>query len=98
LSLNLSEGETREEIEGDPIITDELPIPEDTMTETRTLIEIEARGSYTPLLRGQTNLAPHLEVIVGVVACFKRKMVFTPMEIDVSALTIEAHVVAFLLP
>jgi hypothetical protein len=37
-------------------------------------------------------------VIVGVVVCFKKKMVFTPMEIDVSALTIEAHVVAFLLP
>lgn len=58
MSLNLSEGETREEIEGDPIITDELPIPEDTMAETKTLIEIEARGSYTPLLRGQTNLTP----------------------------------------
>jgi len=77
LSLNLSEGETREEIEGDPIITDELPIPEDTMAKTKTPIEIEARGSYTPLLRGQTNLTPHLEVIMGVVACFKRKIFYS---------------------
>jgi hypothetical protein len=77
LSLNLSEGETREEIEGDPIITDELPIPEDTMVETKTSIEIEARGSYTPLLRGQTNLTPHLKVIMGVVACFKRKILYS---------------------
>ena len=68
------------------------------MAKTRTPIEIEVRGSYTPLLRGQTNLNPYLEMIVGVLAYFKRKMAFTPMEIDVLALTIEAHVVAFLRP
>jgi hypothetical protein len=55
-SLNLNRGKTKEEIEGYPIIVDELFFLEDTMAGTKTLVETRDWGSCTPLPRGETNL------------------------------------------
>jgi hypothetical protein len=76
------------------IIIDELFVPEDsvlekTMTRNRIYIKIEVGGSHAPLLESQVDLTP-FKVIAGVVAHFKRKRVFTPIEIGVLASTIEA--------
>jgi hypothetical protein len=78
----------------DNIIIDKLSIPKDFVLEkimagTRISIKIEVGGSRTPLLEGQVDLIT-FEVIVGVVAHFKRKRVFTPVETSVSASTIDA--------
>jgi uncharacterized membrane protein len=51
-------------------------------------------GSRTPVEKkrwGQADLTP-LKVIMGIVACFKRKRAFTPMETGISFLSIEAHI------
>jgi hypothetical protein len=77
------------------IIIDELFVPEDsvlekTMTGNRISIKIKVGGSHTPLLEGQVDLTP-FKVIAGVIAHFKTKRVFTPIETGVLASTIKAY-------
>jgi hypothetical protein len=57
-SLILSRGKTREEIEGDPIIIDELLVLKNTMVKAKTPTETKAMGNHIFLPRGQTNLTP----------------------------------------
>ena len=48
------------------------------ITRARISATIEAKVSHTFLAGGQTYLTP-LEIIMGVTACFKKNIVFTPM-------------------
>jgi hypothetical protein len=67
------------------------------MEGTRTPIETKIRGSRTPLLEDQTDLTTS-KVITSPAVYFKRKVVFTLVEIDVPSSNIETFMVAFLLP
>ena len=72
MSLNFSEGKTREQMEGDPIIIDELLVLKDTITGTRTPTKTRVGGSHTPLPWNQLNITP-LKVIIHIVTHFKIK-------------------------
>ncbi|KAJ6865194.1 hypothetical protein NC651_035689 [Populus alba x Populus x berolinensis] len=70
-------------MEQGPIIMDGLYIFKDMIhkreiTRARIFTTIEAKVSRTFLVGGQTYLTP-LEIIMGVTACFKKNIVFTPM-------------------
>ena len=96
-SLILSRGKTREEIEGDPIIIDELPVLKNTMVKAKTPTETKAMGNHIFLPRGKTNLTPP-KMTADVIACFKIIRISTPVKTNVLASIIKAHIEAFPLP
>uniref|UniRef100_A0A6N2KJ27 Uncharacterized protein n=1 Tax=Salix viminalis TaxID=40686 RepID=A0A6N2KJ27_SALVM len=73
LSLNFSEGKTREQMEGDPIIIDELLVLKDTITGTRTPTKTRVGGSHIPLPKSQTNITP-LKTFIMYNHCKKKWM------------------------
>jgi hypothetical protein len=96
-SLILSRGKTREEIEGNPIIIDELLVLKNTMVKAKTPTETKAMGNHIFLPRGQTNLTPP-KMTADVMACFKIIRISTPVKTNVLASIIKAHIEAFPLP
>lgn len=94
LSLKVSGTSTKEEIKENPIILDELPIHkglvyEETMVGARVPDVIKVGGSCTLLVESLVNQTP-LEVIANVVAHFKRKKVFTTVDISILVLVVKA--------
>jgi len=95
LSLKVSGTTIEEEIEENPIIVDELPIHkglvyEETMVGARVPDVVKVRGSCTLLVESLVNQTSLEVIVANVTAHFKRKKVFTTMDISILVLVVKA--------
>jgi hypothetical protein len=95
LSLKVSGTTIEEEIEENPIIVDELPIHkglvyEETMVGARVPDVVKVRGSCTLLVESLVNQTSLEVIVANVTTYFKRKKVFTTMDISILVLVVKA--------